>query len=110
MKRLNKSIAFVSLLFFGTPAFSAPHAYPVPFSPGTNAAHTKITFTELPDSGTIKIYNMQGRLVVELPIPNTNLLDWPVTNTKGEKLATGVYIYLITGGGAQYDGKLVVVR
>ncbi|MCG3204167.1 MAG: hypothetical protein KCHDKBKB_00873 [Elusimicrobia bacterium] len=105
--------AFIFMLLVSscTTLFAAtPHAFPVPFTPSTNSSHTKITFTNLPASGTIKIYTTDGRLVVELPIPNTSLLDWAVTNSKGEKLATGVYIYLIKGDSTRYEGKLVIIR
>lgn len=85
-----------------------PHAFPVPFTPSKNASHTKITFTDLPGTGAIKIYTIDGRLVADLPIAaGQALLDWPVTNTKGEKVATGVYIYQIN---EQTEGKLVVIR
>lgn len=105
-----KKIFLLVLLFCPLSAHAAPHAFPVPFTPNSNAAHTQITFTELPASGTVKIYTIDGRLIADLPIPNTSILNWPVTNTKGEKVSTGVYIYLITGGSTQTEGKLVVIR
>ena len=98
------------VLLTSVPLFAEPHAYPVPFTPGKNAAHTAISFTNLPASGTIKIYTIDGRQVVDLAIPNNGILDWPATNSKGEKVATGVYIYRIEGDGQETEGKLVVIR
>lgn len=88
-----------------------PHAFPVPFTPGRNPSHTVISFTNLPTSGTIKIYTIDGRLVSNLTIPTgAGTTDWPVTNSKGEKVATGVYLYIVDGDGTKTDGKLVVIR
>ncbi len=87
-----------------------PHAFPVPFAPAKNPSQTAISFTNLPGSGTVKVYTVDGQLVTNLDIPPGGLLDWPVTNTKGQKVATGVYIYFIDGPGVQKEGKLVVIR
>ena len=97
-------------LFCSLPVFAeGPHAFPVPFTPGKDASHTGISFTNLPGTGSIQIYTIDGLLVVTLPIaPGQSLLDWrPVTNTRGEKVATGVYIYRLDDG---TTGKLVVIR
>src|SRR5690349_15723296 len=95
-------------LFICAPLFADdPHAFPVPFAPGKDPTQTKITFTDLPGHGSIKIYTIDGELVVELPIaPGQSILDWPVTNKSGEKVATGIYLYDING----VTGKLVVIR
>ena len=107
--QILKVIGTVMLL--AAPGFAEPHAYPVPFTPSRNAAHTVITFTDLPGAGTVKIFTIEGRLVAERHLaPGQDIWDWPVTNTKGEKVATGVYIYLVDANGERTEGKLVVIR
>ena len=92
---------------FSAVVSAEPHAYPVPFT-AKNPLHTQITFVDLPADGAIKIFTVDGRKVKELDIPTgAGLVDWDLTNIKGEKVATGVYLFDING---QTQGKLVVIR
>jgi hypothetical protein len=84
-------------------------AYPVPWV--AKQSGPNIVFTDLPGSGTIKIFTVAGEEVVSLPIPaGSNLIQWPVTNSSGRKVASGVYFYLVDGGGNEKKGKLIVIR
>ncbi len=97
-------------------------AYPVPFRPngpqagigqgqtGTEAAG--ITFDNLPQSGTISIYTLDGRLVKKLDIQDTlglAKLYWDVKTSSGEKAASGVYIWRVVSGSNTKTGKLMVI-
>lgn len=97
-------------------------AYPVPFRPngpqagigpgqtGTEAAG--ITFDSLPQSGSIKIYTLDGRLVKKMDIPDMfgiPKLVWDVRTSSGEKAASGVYIWRAVSGSNSKTGKLMVV-
>ncbi len=108
MKKITLAFAALAL---NSLVFAEPHPYPVPFTPSRNAAHTAITFTDLAGDGRIRIYTIDGKLVNEIGIAQGQLtVDWPATNSKGEKVATGVYIYNIETGGSSTQGKLVVIR
>jgi membrane-bound inhibitor of C-type lysozyme len=85
-----------------------PHAFPVPF---VAKQHTTIAFTDLPGTGTIKIFTIAGEEVASLTIASGELIkQWNVTTSSGKKLASGVYLFVIDGGGTTKKGKLVVIR
>jgi hypothetical protein len=89
--------------------WAEPHAFPNPFV-GKN--HTNITFTDLPGSGWIKIFTINGEEVASLRLsPGELTKQWDVTNSAGKKLASGVYLYFINPeNGPENEGKLVVIR
>jgi hypothetical protein len=87
---------------------SGAHAFPVPFTPGLGSSG--ITFTGLPQTGSVRVYAADGRLVRELSIPPGGQLVWDVTNASGEDAATGVYLYEISNGHSSVTGKLAVLR
>jgi hypothetical protein len=108
MKRVILMTAF--LVGAWAPALRAEvRAFPVPWV--AKESPPNITFTDLPGGGNIKIYTVAGEEVINLPIPSgTNLLQWPVVNSSGRKLASGVYFYVVDGGGTEKKGKLIVIR
>jgi len=87
--------------------------YPNPFS-------KEITFdfsiiSQSPNTpATLRIYNLQAKLVKEFILPNpTNQqtkISWDATNHEGEKCASGVYICEITAGNLTKAKKIVLVR
>ena len=108
-----------SLATGGTPALvtfdtakadlSGAHCYPVPFKP--SAGHTKITFTALTSTARIRIYTISGELVRTLRKAGADdFIDWDVRNERGAEVDSGVYLYLIDGGGKPKTGKLMVIR
>jgi hypothetical protein len=113
---LKKIFWILVVLVLGSSAVvqAETHAFPVPFAP--SKGHTGITFTELPGMGTIKIFDLSGEIVTELPIaPGEILKVWNVTNISGKKLASGVYFYVIDKGNGERVSKekgkkLVVIR
>lgn len=88
---------------------SSAHCYPVPFRP--EAGHTKITFTGLTQSASIRVYTLSGRLVRSLEKAGAgDTLDWDVRNSAGENLASGVYIFVVKSPSQTASGKLMVIR
>ncbi len=89
--------------------FAEPHAFPVPF---VAKQHTSLTFTELPDAGSISIFTVDGDKVIELQIPaGAGILQWNVKNSGGKNVASGVYLFLVEGSdGSKTEGKIVVIR
>ena len=108
---MNKLIGILSLIFVSVASASAgPRAFPVPF---IQKQHPRgISFRDLPASGTIKIVTVAGEEVASLIIPQNDgaYNEWPVTNSSGKPLASGVYYFFIDGSGLQTTGKLVIIR
>lgn len=97
-------------------------AYPVPFRPHgpragsgqgqTGSESQGIVFVNLPQSGKIDIYTLDGRLVRSIVIPDnlgSQTLSWDVKNSSGQKAASGVYIWRVVSGGNAKTGKLMVI-
>ena len=97
-------------------------AYPVPFRPNgpqagigqgqTGTETAGITFDNLPQSGNITIYTLDGRLVKKMEIPETfgiAKLAWDVKTASGERAASGVYIWRAVSGSNAKTGKLMVI-
>ncbi|MBI3292962.1 MAG: Ig-like domain-containing protein [Elusimicrobia bacterium] len=84
-------------------------AFPVPFKP--SEGHQRITFANLSTDATIKIYTINGELVRELRVPSGDrILQWDVTNDRGEPLGSDVFIYVIENSEQRKIGKLMVIR
>lgn len=120
-------------VFFGAPGVYAilgavddtvrnVYAFPVPFRPyGPKAGNGQgqtgtesggITFTSVPQVGTIEIYTLDGRLARKMEIPSNLILPevkWDVRTSGGEKAASGVYIWRVVSGSNVKTGKLMVI-
>ena len=62
---------------------------------------------------TISIFAITGKQVAKLHKTDTTVdfYKWNVTNSDGQKLASGVYIYFMTApGGGKARGKFAVIR
>jgi len=125
MNRKKRLALFLFALAFGgishlhAPDFSAnfgapnplvnSHAFPVPFMP--SRGDTTITFTDLTNTATIKIFTASGQLVATLQeTDGDGRYVWDSKSSAGENLASGVYIYEITSPSDSKEGKLVIVR
>lgn len=83
--------------------------YPVPFKP--SKGHRFITFKGLTRDAEIRIYTVAGEQVRRLVKSDIgDSLDWDAANMCGEKLASGVYLYVIKSAGSVKRGKLIVIR
>lgn len=100
---------FLIIALFSVSCYATdPHAYPVPFTPNRNPAHTQITFKDVPAEGTIKIFTINGVKVREVSIPTgAGVADWDGKTSDGKNAATGVYFYDVNG---EFQGKLVIIR
>ena len=88
-------------------------AYP---NPGPDGATGNVTFKynlQAAQDITVRIFDVGGRLVRELRqsgVPGSNLLPWDTANRYGQKLGSGVYIYIIQSGGEKLVDKVAIVR
>ena len=97
--------------------------FPNPFRPA-QISQTTICFTtkELVREKSIDIYNLAGELV--LRAPGTGIIcrgidpsnrhvykyEWDGRNDYGERVASGIYIYVVNADGNKKTGKLAVIK
>ena len=91
------------------------YVYPNPFKPNSPGRFqaAEITFGHLPAVAEIGIFAITGKQVAKLHKTDTTVdfYKWNVTNSDGQKLASGVYLYFITApGGGKARGKFAVIR
>jgi hypothetical protein len=95
--------------------------YPNPWVPGdgnattgveyTGAVNTGITFENLPQGTSLEIFTPLGELVARWTIDASGGTQWNVRNTRSERVASGIYIYIVkTPQGERKVGKIAVVR
>ena len=94
---------------------SDAYVYPNPFKPNSPGRFqaAKLTFKHLPAEVTIRVFAITGRQVAELHKTDSGVdhYEWNVTNSDGQKLASGVYIYYMTAPkGGKARGKFAVIR
>jgi len=69
-----------------------------------------ITFDQMSANSTVKIFTVSSRWVKTLSAPGGSV-SWDLTNDSGEKVASGLYLYLITDSqGNKTRGKLAIIR
>jgi len=86
----------------------AAHCYPVPFRRAEG--HTKITFTGLTRSASVRVYTVSGEQVRALEKNDAGeTLDWDLKNSRGQAVASGVYIFTVKSGSQKNTGKLMVI-
>jgi len=85
--------------------------YPNPFKPASG--HTKITFDNLTAGSDIRIYSVTGRLVWDKLDITAAQVQWYADNSASQKVAAGVYTYVITlpdTAAARIIGKVGISR
>ena len=85
------------------------YAYPNPVD--VTSQGRNIRFLNVPPAAQLIIYNTTGKRVADIPGDgNSFLRTWDLSNTMGEVVASGVYIFYIQGDGVTQSGKLSIVR
>jgi hypothetical protein len=91
--------------------------YPNPFISGdgdTNngefGAGQGVTFDNMTAGAEIKIYSISGALVKKLTANAAGSVLWDVCNESGERVASGIYVYSITGGNTKKVGRITVIK
>jgi len=99
-----QTITFVSADLSGV------KVYPNPWRSDRHAAHPSITFDDLTVGTTIKIFTVAGHETKELQTDGPKIA-WDLANDSGDKVASGIYLYLITDlQGDKVRGKLAVIK
>ncbi|GBR77531.1 putative integrin alpha [Candidatus Termititenax dinenymphae] len=96
------------------------HIYPNPYkgsdgdlSNGEDGDNTrnKVHIENITETAKARIYTISGELVETLDSPVAYGLHWDLTNSRGAKVASGIYIILITDDeGNKHIGRITVVR
>lgn len=73
----------------------------------------RFNIDNLTDKVSVKIYTPEGHLIKTIPqdqIPGSRA-EWDGTNDRGERVASGVYIFFVTTeAGQSFVGKVAVIR
>ena len=113
-------IAFLLLAGFLSPLRAVPvnlvpsnldsvQIFPNPWRADKHAS-LPITFDSLATNSTVKIFTLAGHWVKTLPISSSSV-TWDLTNHSGNKVASGLYIYLITNDQNQKTtGQIAIIR
>ncbi len=97
------------------------HVFPNPYKPNDDDRSTgedghpvygRVTFQNITKTSKVKIYTISGELVNSLdPVQSDGSAYWNVDNKNGEKVASGIYVYVITDDdGNKKVGRITVVR
>jgi len=96
------------------------HIYPNPYkgSDGRSVSgddsseyRNKVYIENVTNTSKVRIYTISGELVTTLEANDTTYILWDLTNSRGAKVASGIYIVLVTDDdGNKHTGRLTVVR
>jgi len=85
--------------------------YPNPFNPSTNI---KFTINDITNPYTLNIYNLKGQLVKTLVKGNlekgTHNILWDGTDSKGETVSSGIYLYSLSNGKSNQIKRMVLMK
>ena len=86
-------------------SFARHHARPNPFNPSTTIAYEVPEQTHI----TLTIYNLLGqeveRLMDQVQAAGRYEVVWQGNNSRGEGVASGIYLYRIASGSGYTDTK-----
>jgi len=86
-----------------------PRIYPNPWRSDKHAGKN-ITFDGLTTGTDIKIFTVSGHKVAELHSDGPSV-QWDLSNDSGDKVASGIYLYVITdNAGDKTKGKVAIIR
>jgi len=93
-----------------TPAEQNVRVYPNPWRSDKHAARPVINFAGLTTGMTVTLFTVSGHDVKELH-SNGSTATWDLSNDVGDKVASGIYLYSISGGTeGSLKGKVAIIR
>jgi hypothetical protein len=91
-------------------SFQLMQNYPNPFNPSTTIEYQIPKMANV----SVRIFNIRGQLVKELlNEPQTEGLHqvtWNATNQNNERVASGIYIFMLQGGDVMLSKKMILVK
>lgn len=86
-----------------------PRVYPNPWRADRNSS-ASVTFDRMPADSSVRIFTISGQEVKSLDATNGSVA-WDRTNEQGERVASGVYLYLVTDIlGQESHGKIAIIN
>jgi hypothetical protein len=90
---------------------------PYTFRAGWEQAEAKVQFLGVPLGAVIRIYDASGGYIRTVR-PNWDHLgesqlataDWNLTDSDGEQVVSGIYIFRVEAGGSSATGRFIVIR
>jgi ligand-binding sensor domain-containing protein len=67
-----------------------------------------VEFKRIPSDGTLSIYTASGDLVRKLDL--SVISAWDLKNSKGERVAGGIYFFYVRSGDASGTGKIAIIK
>jgi len=93
----------------GTSSTPGVRVYPNPWR-GNQHAGKPITFDQMNGNSTVKIFTEDAHWVKTLQA-SSGSVTWDLTNDSGNKVASGLYLYLVSdGSGSSTKGKLAIIK
>jgi subtilisin family serine protease len=87
------------------------YVYPNPFTGTGPDGGQSVMIAGLTREATVQILNVNGHLLRTLTESNGDGgVLWDLKNQHGERVASGIYLYYISGGGHKTKGKFAVLR
>lgn len=87
---------------------SLVRVFPNPLRP--SQGHLQMTVINAPAEARVRIFTILGEKVADLTATSAGQAVWDGRNGAGQKVASGVYLALVTSGGASRTLKLAVER
>ena len=87
---------------------STAKAFPNPLRPAQGQGF--MTFSYLPASARIRIYNLKGVLIKDMTADASGMANWDATNQSGVPVASGVYFVYAQGAGERRTFEVAVQR
>jgi subtilisin family serine protease len=108
--RMSPSVsADIQLVSLTSESLVNPRVYPNPWRVDREPKE-EIIFDQMNPNSTVKIFTLSGRWVKTLSAPAGKAV-WGLTTDSGDKVASGLYFYLITNSqGGRIRGKLGIIR
>ena len=101
-------VALVAGILSASPLWAAVNVFPNPVR--VSRGQTEIVFDKLNPGSKITIFNVQGVAVREVNVGGATTFHWNIRNNSGNDVASGVYVYFISGSGSGESGKIAVIR
>jgi ligand-binding sensor domain-containing protein len=89
-----------------SPDLSDMEVYPNPVVLKTG--DETIEFKRVPSTGTMTIYTVSGDIITHIDLASHS--NWDMRNSKGERVAGGIYIFHVRSGDKSGSGKFVVIK
>ncbi|MFQ6104128.1 MAG: FlgD immunoglobulin-like domain containing protein, partial [Candidatus Glassbacteria bacterium] len=95
-------------------ALSLMQNYPNPFNPATTISFDVPGASGQKQKMRLLVYDLRGRLVKTLIdsalMPGRHSVAWNGRNEGGERVSSGVYLYMLRCGGKAYTKKMVMLK